>query len=123
MKAQPLPPPGSPLELVIQRAFEILPNTAPFDTTGHPAMTVPCGLSGGLPIGLMLIGKHWGEAPIYQAAHAFEQMDDWRRSEAHTSELQALMRHSYAVFCLKKKNRPHTRNHTSNANARLDTRT
>src|SRR3546814_3850249 len=27
------------------------------------------------------------------------------RSEAHTSELQSLMRHSYAVFCLKKKNR------------------
>src|SRR3546814_14646736 len=76
MKAQPLPPPGSPLELVSQRAFEILPNTAPFDTTGHPAMTVPCGLSEGFPIGLMLIGKHWGEATIYQAAHAFEQMAD-----------------------------------------------
>src|SRR3546814_3236210 len=27
-----------------------------------------------------------------------------RRSEEHTSELQSLMRHSYAVFCLKKKN-------------------
>ncbi len=78
MKAQPLPPPGSGPELVIQRAFEILPNTAPFDTTGHPAMTVPCGLSEGLPIGVMLIGKHWNEATIYQAAHAFEQADDWR---------------------------------------------
>src|SRR3546814_10640823 len=29
-----------------------------------------------------------------------------RRSEEHTSELQSLMRHSYAVFCLKKKNKP-----------------
>src|SRR3546814_9282643 len=28
----------------------------------------------------------------------------WTRSEEHTSELQSLMRHSYAVFCLKKKN-------------------
>ncbi len=78
MVAQPLPPPGSPLELIIQRAFEILPNTAPFDTTGHPAMTVPCGLSDGLPVGVMLIGKHWREATIYQAAHAFEQVEDWR---------------------------------------------
>lgn len=78
MKAQPLPPPGSSPELIIQRAFEILPNTAPFDTTGHPAMTVPCGLSEGLPIGVMLIGKHWRESTIYQAAHAFEQVDDWR---------------------------------------------
>lgn len=78
MKAQPLPPPGSPIELIIQRAFEILPNTAPFDVTGHPSMTVPCGLSEGLPIGLMLTARHWHESTIYQAAHAFEQVDDWR---------------------------------------------
>src|SRR3546814_2531828 len=32
-----------------------------------------------------------------------------RRSEEHTSELQSLMRTSYAVFCLKKKNIHHTR--------------
>src|SRR3546814_9261852 len=30
--------------------------------------------------------------------------DFWHRSEEHTSELQSLMRNSYAVFCLKKKN-------------------
>src|SRR3546814_9011106 len=34
------------------------------------------------------------------------------RSEEHTSELQSLMRISYAVFCLKKKNKQHTRIHT-----------
>src|SRR3546814_1777934 len=33
---------------------------------------------------------------------------DWRRSEEHTSELQSLMRNSYAVFCLKNKNIKHT---------------
>src|SRR3546814_4752272 len=32
------------------------------------------------------------------------------RSEEHTSELQSLMRNSYAVFCLKKKTRKHTEN-------------
>src|SRR3546814_3074782 len=37
-----------------------------------------------------------------------------RRSEEHTSELQSLMRISYAVFCLKKKNTPtHTTNHNN----------
>src|SRR3546814_10249601 len=39
-----------------------------------------------------------------------------RRSEEHTSELQSLMRISYAVFCLKQKRRnltKHTRDHTS----------
>src|SRR3546814_9131528 len=33
-----------------------------------------------------------------------------RRSEEHTSELQSLMRISYAVFCLKKTNKKHTQN-------------
>src|SRR3546814_4479722 len=38
----------------------------------------------------------------------------WRlRSEEHTSELQSLMRISYAVFCLKKKNKQNTRLHTT----------
>lgn len=78
MKATPLPEQNAPLALYCQRAFEMLPNTAPFDVTGHPAMTVPCGLSQGLPVGMMLIAKHWNESTIYRAAHAFEQLGDWR---------------------------------------------
>src|SRR3546814_3451464 len=35
------------------------------------------------------------------------------RSEEHTSELQSLMRISYAVFCLKKKNNQHTNNQST----------
>ena len=61
LKATPLPPADAPRELYIQRAFEMLANTAPFDATGHPAMSIPCGLSDGLPIGLMMIGSHYGE--------------------------------------------------------------
>jgi amidase len=76
--AQPIPPVGSPLALVLQRAFEMIANTAPFDVTGHPAMSVPCGLSQGLPVGMMLVGKFWQESTIYRAAHAFEQSGDWR---------------------------------------------
>src|SRR3546814_5744677 len=34
-----------------------------------------------------------------------EYIEEWSRSEEHTSELQSLMRISYAVFCLKKKKR------------------
>ena len=52
MKATPLPPPGAPLALCCQRAFETPPNTAPFDVTGHPATSLPCGMSDGLPVGL-----------------------------------------------------------------------
>ncbi len=78
MKAQPIPPKSAPLALQVQRGLEMINNTCPFDVTGHPAMSVPCGLSNGLPVGMMLIGKHWNESTIYRAAHAFEQSGDWR---------------------------------------------
>ncbi len=79
MKATPIPPPDAPRELYLQRAFEMLPNTCPFDATGHPAMTVPCGMSDGLPVGLMLIAKHYDEPTIYRAAAAFEGAGDWKK--------------------------------------------
>ena len=79
VKATPLPPPDASLALYCQRAFEMLANTSPFDVTGHPAMSIPCGMSDGLPVGLMLVAARWREATIYRAAAAFEQADDWRR--------------------------------------------
>ena len=79
MKATPLPPANAPLKLIAQRAFEMLGNTCPLDVTGHPAMSVPCGMSNGLPVGMQLVGKHWDESTIYRAAHAFEQSGDWRQ--------------------------------------------
>jgi amidase len=51
----------------------MLPNTAPFDVTGHPAMNVPCAMSEGLPVGMMLIGRHWEDAIVLRAARAFEE--------------------------------------------------
>lgn len=54
-------------------------NTCPLDVSGHPAMSIPCGMRDGLPIGMMLIGRHFDEPVIYRAAHAFEQSGDWMR--------------------------------------------
>jgi amidase len=79
VKATPLPPADAPRSLYLQRAFEMIPNTAPFDATGHPAMSLPCGMSDGLPVGLMLIGKHFDESTIYRAAAAFEGGTDWKK--------------------------------------------
>lgn len=79
MKSTPIPPPDASLALWCQRAFEMLANTAPFDVTGHPAMSIPCGMSQGLPVGLQLVGRRYDEATIYRAAGAFEQAGDWRR--------------------------------------------
>ncbi len=77
IKPQEHPPVDCSLSLYVQRAFEMVPNTAPFNG-GLPAMSIPCGFSEGLPIGLQLVGPNYGEMKIYQAAHAFEQSGDWR---------------------------------------------
>src|SRR3546814_9778988 len=45
------------------------------------------------------------------AACRLASVSFWRRSEEHTSELQSLMRISYAVFCLKKKTNKKIRRH------------
>ncbi|HSD10277.1 MAG TPA: amidase [Candidatus Binatia bacterium] len=79
MKAQPLPRPGASREEVVDRALEMVANTAPFDVSHHPAMAIPCGMSRGLPVSMMLIGKHFDEPTIYRAAYAFEQAGDWKK--------------------------------------------
>jgi amidase len=55
------------------RALEMLANTAPFDVTGHPACSVPAGLAGGLPVGMMIVGRQFDDATVLRVAHAFEQ--------------------------------------------------
>ena len=78
MKAQPIPAPDAPLAERIQRAFEAPPNVQPFNVSGHPAMSLPCAMRDGLPIGMMLVGRWYDEPTIYNVAHAFEQAADWR---------------------------------------------
>jgi amidase len=78
MKAQPMPGPGASREEIVSRALEMILNTAPFDISHHPAMAIPCGMSEGLPVSMMLVGKHFDEPTIYRAAYAFEQANDWK---------------------------------------------
>ena len=79
LKATPLPAEGAPLQECCDRAFEMLSNTCPFDVSGHPAMSIPCGFSEGLPVGMMLVANHFAESKIYQAAGAFENFKDWEK--------------------------------------------
>lgn len=78
MKAQELPPREAPIEVNVGAAWMNLANTSPFNVSHHPAMSIPCGMGDGLPVGMMLVGRHWQENTIYRAAHAFEQHADWR---------------------------------------------
>ncbi|MCR6105588.1 Asp-tRNA(Asn)/Glu-tRNA(Gln) amidotransferase subunit GatA [Salipaludibacillus agaradhaerens] len=50
--------------------------TIPMNLAGVPAISVPCGFSDGLPIGLQIIGKHFDEETVLKVAHAFEQATD-----------------------------------------------
>ncbi len=55
-----------------------MPYTFPFNLTGQPAITVPCGFSPeGLPIGLQLVGKKFDDLLVLQAARAFETATPW----------------------------------------------
>jgi amidase len=53
-------------------------NTSPFNCTGHPALSIPCGMSEGLPIGMMLVGREFKEGLLYQVAAVLEELGDWR---------------------------------------------
>ncbi|MDG2276743.1 MAG: amidase [Pseudomonadales bacterium] len=78
MTASVLPgPDASPAE-VTALAFAPLANTSAFNQSHHPAMSVPCGLADGLPIGMMFVGRFFAEGTIYRAAHLLEQHQDWR---------------------------------------------
>ncbi|SDC09202.1 aspartyl/glutamyl-tRNA(Asn/Gln) amidotransferase subunit A [Pelagirhabdus alkalitolerans] len=57
--------------------------TIPVNLAGVPGISVPCGFSEetGLPFGLQIIGKHFDEQTIYQAAYAYEQATDHHKKQ------------------------------------------
>jgi amidase len=75
LKATKLPPKNLNRLEYVDRALEMLVNTCPFNITGHPAISVNAGMSEGLPVGIMFIGKFWHEQTVLQIAHAFEQIN------------------------------------------------
>ena len=50
--------------------------TAPFNLAGLPALSVPCGLVDGLPVGVQIVGPAWGEDRVLRAGRAFEKVKD-----------------------------------------------
>jgi amidase len=70
--ASAIPAPGASREEQLARSLEMLANTAPFDVSGHPAISVPAGRSGGLPVGMMIIGRHFDDATCLRVAQAYE---------------------------------------------------
>jgi amidase len=79
MKATPIPKKGATPQEITRRSWEATGNTCPFNVTGHPAISLPCGMEDGRPIGMMLVGRAYDEATIYRAAAAFERSGDWTK--------------------------------------------
>ena len=66
---------ADPLQMYLSDIF-----TIPVNLAGTCGMSLPCGLSrDGLPIGLQLIGRPFGEAALLKAAYAYEQATTWHR--------------------------------------------
>ena len=56
-----------------------LPFTYPFNMSGHPAASIPCGWSSeGLPIGMQIVGKRFDELTVLQVSKAFEDISPWQ---------------------------------------------
>jgi len=55
--------------------------TIPVNLAGVPGISVPCGFSNGLPLGLQIIGKHFDESTIYRVADAFEKATDHHKQK------------------------------------------
>ncbi len=74
----PIPPPDAPFAEYMFRSLNMLNNGPQFSTTGHPAISVPCGMIDGLPVGMQIIGRHFDDLTVLAAADAVEKLGDWR---------------------------------------------
>jgi amidase len=71
--ASTIPPADASRDELLARSLEMIANTAPFDVSGHPATSVPAGLYGGLPVGLMIAGRHFADGTCLRVARAYEE--------------------------------------------------
>ena len=63
---------SDPITMYLNDIYTIGANLA-----GLPAVSVPCGFVGKLPVGLQIVGPHFSEARLLSAAHAYQRATDW----------------------------------------------
>lgn len=64
-----------PLTMYLSDIFVVATNPA-----GVPALSIPCGFSEGLPVGLQLIGNHLSEELLFQVGHAYQTVTEWHKT-------------------------------------------
>jgi aspartyl-tRNA(Asn)/glutamyl-tRNA(Gln) amidotransferase subunit A len=70
----------------VEQALTLTRFTAPFNFSGFPAISLPCGFTDqGLPIGLQIVTRPWGEAALLRAAQAYESATEWHQRRPNLS--------------------------------------
>ena len=76
----PITAPALEGENAVERARQLTRFTSPFNLTGLPALTVPCGFSQEeLPIGLQIVSRPWNEAGVLRTGYAYQQATSWHK--------------------------------------------
>jgi len=65
---------SDPVAMYMEDIFTLSVNLA-----GLPGISIPCGQTGGLPVGLQIIGNYFAESRLLNAAHQFQQATDWHQ--------------------------------------------
>ena len=69
---------SDPVQMYLNDIF-----TQPANIAGIPAISVPCGVADGLPIGLQIMTNHMAEDTLLQLAYAYEQATEWHLEHPH----------------------------------------
>ena len=72
---------GDPLQMYLGDIFTLSANLA-----GLCGLSLPCGLAGGMPVGMQILGKAFDEGTILRVAHAYEQATDWHNRRPNVME-------------------------------------
>jgi aspartyl-tRNA(Asn)/glutamyl-tRNA(Gln) amidotransferase subunit A len=65
---------ADPIAMYLSDIYTIAVNLA-----GLPGMSVPVGFSGGMPVGMQIIGNYFSEAQLLNVAHGYQQVSDWHK--------------------------------------------
>lgn len=69
-------------ENALDRARVLTSYTAPFNLSGQPALSLPCGFSSeNLPIGLQIVSRAWNESGVLRAGYAYQQATEWHKQK------------------------------------------
>ncbi|XP_067683965.1 amidase-like [Haliotis asinina] len=77
-KASKLPLAKARLSDILKAAQRVEKNVAPFNSTGHPALSINAGFSEGLPVGMQIVGRHFDETTVLQVARSYEKIRDMK---------------------------------------------